>query len=140
MSQTDGRMEGWLYTIRHYRFGLQFSRKRYFLLLDNNLKSFRSVPSDQNEVYLLFFALPHFVYVLCSTTSFSILRDLRVDSRYWHEQVMWNKRMKMGYLHVLFFLYRSLTEEHLLTVVLGSLTMEERVFIERYQVLDTDSN
>lgn len=49
MSQTDGRMEGWLYTIRHYRFGLQFSRKRYFLLLDNNLKSFRSVPSDQNE-------------------------------------------------------------------------------------------
>ncbi|KAJ0255357.1 hypothetical protein HA466_0101190 [Hirschfeldia incana] len=49
MSQTDGRMEGWLYTIRHNRFGLQFSRKRYFLLLDNNLKSFRSVPSDHNE-------------------------------------------------------------------------------------------
>ncbi|KAJ4895836.1 Pleckstrin homology (PH) and lipid-binding START domains-containing protein [Raphanus sativus] len=49
MSQTDGRMEGWLYTIRHNRFGLQFSRKRYFVLLDNNLKSFRSVPSDQNE-------------------------------------------------------------------------------------------
>ncbi|KAG2324995.1 hypothetical protein Bca4012_039485 [Brassica carinata] len=49
MSRTDGKMEGWLYTIRHNRFGLQFSRKRYFLLLDNNLKSFRSVPSDHNE-------------------------------------------------------------------------------------------
>ncbi|CAH8360249.1 unnamed protein product [Eruca vesicaria subsp. sativa] len=49
MSQIDGRMEGWLYTIRHNRFGLQFSRKRYFVLHDNNLTSFKSVPSDQNE-------------------------------------------------------------------------------------------
>lgn len=49
MSQADGRMEGWLYTIRHNRFGLQFSRKRYFVLLDNNLSSFKSVPSDHNE-------------------------------------------------------------------------------------------
>ncbi|KAL0772750.1 hypothetical protein Bca101_037901 [Brassica carinata] len=49
MPQIDGRMEGWLYTIRHNRFGLQFSRKRYFVLHDNNLTSFKSVPSDQNE-------------------------------------------------------------------------------------------
>ncbi|XP_019099859.1 PREDICTED: protein ENHANCED DISEASE RESISTANCE 2-like isoform X2 [Camelina sativa] len=49
VSQTDGRMEGWLYTIRHNRFGLQFSRKRYFLLVDNTLTSFKSVPSDHNE-------------------------------------------------------------------------------------------
>ncbi|KAL1212560.1 Protein ENHANCED DISEASE RESISTANCE 2-like [Cardamine amara subsp. amara] len=49
MTQTDGRMEGWLYTIRHNRFGLQFSRKRYFVLVDNNLTSFKSVPSDHNE-------------------------------------------------------------------------------------------
>ncbi|KAL0756072.1 hypothetical protein Bca101_093740 [Brassica carinata] len=47
-------MEGWLYTIRHNRFGLQFSRKRYFVLLDDNLKSFRSVPSDQNEILFIF--------------------------------------------------------------------------------------
>ncbi|CAN8279344.1 unnamed protein product [Cochlearia groenlandica] len=49
MSQTEGRMEGWLYTIRHNRFGLQFSRKRYFVLIDNTLTSFKSVPSDHNE-------------------------------------------------------------------------------------------
>ncbi|KAG7628520.1 putative pleckstrin domain, START domain, protein ENHANCED DISEASE RESISTANCE 2 [Arabidopsis thaliana] len=49
VSQTDGRMEGWLYTIRHNRFGLQFSRKRYFVLHENNLTSFKSVPSDHNE-------------------------------------------------------------------------------------------
>ncbi|CAN8254560.1 unnamed protein product [Cochlearia groenlandica] len=49
MIQTEGRMEGWLYTIRNNRFGLQFSRKRYFVLLDNTLTSFKSVPSDHNE-------------------------------------------------------------------------------------------
>ncbi|EOA25157.1 hypothetical protein CARUB_v10018468mg [Capsella rubella] len=47
--QSDGRMEGWLYTIRQNRFGLQFSRKRYFVLVDNTLTSFKSVPSDHNE-------------------------------------------------------------------------------------------
>lgn len=57
MSQIDGRMEGWLYTIRHNRFGLQFSRKRYFVLHDNNLTSFKSVPSDQNEVCLFHFLI-----------------------------------------------------------------------------------
>ncbi|XP_010555822.1 PREDICTED: protein ENHANCED DISEASE RESISTANCE 2-like [Tarenaya hassleriana] len=49
VSQTDGRMEGWLYTIRQNRFGLQFSRKRYFVLRDNNLTSYKSVPSADNE-------------------------------------------------------------------------------------------
>lgn len=61
VSQTDGRMEGWLYTIRHNRFGLQFSRKRYFVLLDNTLTSFKSVPSDPNEVCLFHFSHLPFV-------------------------------------------------------------------------------
>ncbi|XP_072057085.1 protein ENHANCED DISEASE RESISTANCE 2-like isoform X6 [Arachis hypogaea] len=37
-----GRMEGWLYLIRSNRIGLQFSRKRYFVLDGNNLRSFKS--------------------------------------------------------------------------------------------------
>ncbi|KAK4255100.1 hypothetical protein QN277_008140 [Acacia crassicarpa] len=47
--QNDGRMEGWLYLIRSNRFGLQFSRKRYFVLDGHLLKSFKSVPSSSNE-------------------------------------------------------------------------------------------
>lgn len=39
MPQADGKMEGWLYLIRFNRFGLQYSRKRYFILEDNCLKS-----------------------------------------------------------------------------------------------------
>ncbi|KAG8371315.1 hypothetical protein BUALT_Bualt13G0074900 [Buddleja alternifolia] len=50
VSQSDGgRMEGWLYLIRSNRFGLQYSRKRYFLLQDHLLKSFKSVPISTDE-------------------------------------------------------------------------------------------
>ncbi|KAA8539305.1 hypothetical protein F0562_025997 [Nyssa sinensis] len=42
-------MEGWLCLIRFNRFGLQYSRKRYFILEDNCLKSFKSKPSSDNE-------------------------------------------------------------------------------------------
>ncbi|GAV66415.1 PH domain-containing protein/START domain-containing protein/DUF1336 domain-containing protein [Cephalotus follicularis] len=40
--ESEGRMEGWLYLIRSNRFGLQYSRKRYFLLESHLLKSFKS--------------------------------------------------------------------------------------------------
>ena len=50
VSQNDGRMEGWLFLIRSNRFGLQYSRKRYFVLEDHHLKSFKSVPISKNEV------------------------------------------------------------------------------------------
>ncbi|KAJ3682330.1 hypothetical protein LUZ60_014903 [Juncus effusus] len=43
------RMEGWLYLIRSNRFGLQYSRKRYFVLEDNNLHCFKAVPSSKKE-------------------------------------------------------------------------------------------
>ncbi|TVU30350.1 hypothetical protein EJB05_21966 [Eragrostis curvula] len=43
------RMEGWLYMIRSNRFGLQYSRKRYFVLEDAALRCFKSAPSSQNE-------------------------------------------------------------------------------------------
>ncbi|KAB1226253.1 Protein ENHANCED DISEASE RESISTANCE 2 [Morella rubra] len=42
-------MEGWLHLIRSNRFGLQYSRKRYFLLEGHCLKSFKSVPISSNE-------------------------------------------------------------------------------------------
>ncbi|XP_017983568.1 PREDICTED: protein ENHANCED DISEASE RESISTANCE 2 isoform X3 [Theobroma cacao] len=40
----DLKMEGWLYIIRSNRIGLQYSRKRYFVLEDHLLKSFKSIP------------------------------------------------------------------------------------------------
>ncbi|KAL8029782.1 hypothetical protein ABFX02_14G245900 [Erythranthe guttata] len=50
VSQSDGgRMEGWLYLIRSNRIGLQYSRKRYFVLQDHLLKSFKSVPVSMDE-------------------------------------------------------------------------------------------
>jgi len=54
-SQSDGissRMEGWLYLIRFNRIGLQFSRKRYFVLDGNLLRSFKSVPVSNNQARL----------------------------------------------------------------------------------------
>ncbi|XP_042042035.1 protein ENHANCED DISEASE RESISTANCE 2-like [Salvia splendens] len=48
--QSDGgRMEGWLYSIRSNRIGLQYSRKRYFILQDHLLRSFKSVPASPDE-------------------------------------------------------------------------------------------
>ncbi|GMY10327.1 protein ENHANCED DISEASE RESISTANCE 2-like isoform X1 [Fagus crenata] len=48
-SQSDGKMEGWLYLIRSNRIGLQYSRKRYFLLEGHHLKSFKAVPISNNQ-------------------------------------------------------------------------------------------
>ncbi|XP_027085882.1 protein ENHANCED DISEASE RESISTANCE 2 isoform X1 [Coffea eugenioides] len=45
----ESRMEGWLYLIRSNRFGLQYSRKRYFVLQDHLLKSFKSIPPAHDE-------------------------------------------------------------------------------------------
>ncbi|GJV76706.1 enhanced disease resistance 2-like protein [Tanacetum coccineum] len=47
--KSDGRMEGWLYLIRSNRFGLQYSRKRYFILEENVLKSFKSKPISETQ-------------------------------------------------------------------------------------------
>ncbi|XP_050157500.1 protein ENHANCED DISEASE RESISTANCE 2-like isoform X2 [Malus sylvestris] len=47
--QNDGKMEGWLYIIGSNRFGLQYSRKRYFILKDNCLRSFKAKPSSDSE-------------------------------------------------------------------------------------------
>uniref|UniRef100_A0A7N0TLX3 Protein ENHANCED DISEASE RESISTANCE 2-like n=1 Tax=Kalanchoe fedtschenkoi TaxID=63787 RepID=A0A7N0TLX3_KALFE len=46
---SDGKMEGWLHLIRFNRFGLQYSRKRYFLLQGVYLKIFKSTPLSHNE-------------------------------------------------------------------------------------------
>jgi hypothetical protein len=52
------KMEGWLYLIRCNRFGLQFSRKRYFLLDNHLLRSFKSVPDSNDQVH--FFVIQSF--------------------------------------------------------------------------------
>ncbi|XXG44666.1 hypothetical protein AAC387_Pa01g4405 [Persea americana] len=49
VSQKEGKMEGWLYLIRSNRFGLQYSQKRYFVLEDNCLNCFKSVPISKKE-------------------------------------------------------------------------------------------
>ncbi|XP_073146144.1 protein ENHANCED DISEASE RESISTANCE 2-like isoform X2 [Henckelia pumila] len=50
VSLSDGcKMEGWLHLIRSNRIGFQYPRKRYFVLQDHLLKSFRSVPISNDE-------------------------------------------------------------------------------------------
>ncbi|KAL5569329.1 hypothetical protein UlMin_025904 [Ulmus minor] len=49
ISETDAKMEGWLHLIRFNRFGLQFSRRRYFILKDNCLRSFKTIPVSDKE-------------------------------------------------------------------------------------------
>ncbi|KAK7279645.1 hypothetical protein RJT34_24701 [Clitoria ternatea] len=47
--KSEREMEGWLYLIRSNRFGQYYSRKRYFILKDNVLSSFKNKPSSQSE-------------------------------------------------------------------------------------------
>ncbi|GMI72542.1 hypothetical protein like AT2G28320 [Hibiscus trionum] len=49
VSQNQAAMEGWLYTIRFNRIGLQFSRKRYFILRNNVLRSYKEIPTSDKE-------------------------------------------------------------------------------------------
>ncbi|XP_073267325.1 protein ENHANCED DISEASE RESISTANCE 2 isoform X2 [Populus alba] len=48
-NNNNERMEGWLYLIRSNRIGLQYSRKRYFVLQHHLLQSFKSVPLSKNQ-------------------------------------------------------------------------------------------
>ncbi|VVB01739.1 unnamed protein product [Arabis nemorensis] len=48
-NESETKMEGWLYIIRSNRFGLHFSRKRYFVLGDHLLQSFKSVSDSQTK-------------------------------------------------------------------------------------------
>ncbi|KAM3374200.1 protein ENHANCED DISEASE RESISTANCE 2-like isoform X2 [Capsicum galapagoense] len=48
MGEDSCRMEGWLYLIRSNWFGLQYSRKRYFVLHDLLLKNYKSNPVSNN--------------------------------------------------------------------------------------------
>ncbi|XP_021912402.1 protein ENHANCED DISEASE RESISTANCE 2-like isoform X2 [Carica papaya] len=47
-SQSELKMEGWLHIIRSNRIGLQYSRKRYFVLEDHLLRSFKSIPDSKD--------------------------------------------------------------------------------------------
>ncbi|XWS74295.1 hypothetical protein CRYUN_Cryun02cG0202700 [Craigia yunnanensis] len=48
------KMEVWLYIIRSNRIGLQYSRKRYFVLEDHLLKSFKSMLISNPQVFFIF--------------------------------------------------------------------------------------
>ncbi|WOL04269.1 protein ENHANCED DISEASE RESISTANCE 2 isoform X1 [Canna indica] len=45
----DRRMEGWLYLVRSYRLGMQYSRKRYFVLEGNALNCYKDIPGSSRE-------------------------------------------------------------------------------------------
>ncbi|XP_073040663.1 protein ENHANCED DISEASE RESISTANCE 2-like isoform X2 [Primulina eburnea] len=45
----EWEMKGWLYLLRFNRFGLQYSRKRYFILEDSCLRSFKSISGSETE-------------------------------------------------------------------------------------------
>lgn len=60
----DLKMEGWLYIIRSNRIGLQYSRKRYFVLEDHLLKSFKSIPISNLQVSSFFLVTPFIVISL----------------------------------------------------------------------------
>lgn len=62
----DGKMEGWLFIIRSHRFGLQFSRRRYFILQENYLRCYKTMPISQEEVTSCFVCF-------CCVSSFEIL-------------------------------------------------------------------
>ena len=47
--QNEGQMEGWLYLIRSNRFSQHYSRKRYFILKENVLRSFKIKPTSKLE-------------------------------------------------------------------------------------------
>ncbi|XP_052884877.1 protein ENHANCED DISEASE RESISTANCE 2-like isoform X1 [Gossypium arboreum] len=49
LSQNEAKMEGWLYTIRSNPLGLQFSRKRYFVLHNHVLRSFKANPISEKQ-------------------------------------------------------------------------------------------
>ncbi|KAL8052115.1 hypothetical protein ABFX02_06G192400 [Erythranthe guttata] len=49
MAEKEGKMEGWLYLIGLNRLGFQNSRKRYFILEDNCLNSFKSIPTSHTD-------------------------------------------------------------------------------------------
>ncbi|MED6157570.1 hypothetical protein PIB30_024411 [Stylosanthes scabra] len=48
-STSGERMEGFLYILRHNRFGQHSLRKRYFIIKDNVLRSFKTKPVSQME-------------------------------------------------------------------------------------------
>lgn len=56
-NESETKMEGWLYIIRSNRFGLHFSRKRYFVLRDHLLKSFKSISDSKTKVILIAISL-----------------------------------------------------------------------------------
>ncbi|RZR70737.1 hypothetical protein BHM03_00001214 [Ensete ventricosum] len=62
-------MEGWLYLFRSNRLGLQYSRKRYFVLdhRDNSLSCYRAAPTACTQVV----ALPLPSLTFCSMFSWS---------------------------------------------------------------------
>ncbi|KAA3453405.1 Homeobox-leucine zipper ATHB-14-like protein [Gossypium australe] len=49
LSQNEAKMEGWLYTIRSNPLGLQISRKRYFVLRNHVLRSFKTIPISEKQ-------------------------------------------------------------------------------------------
>lgn len=87
-SKVESKMEGWLYLIRSSRFGHQYSRKRYFVLKDSCLRSFKILPVNDEEVLS---PTPFFSYfpMLCFRFSSQNLKILTLLSFMLIELIKW---------------------------------------------------
>ena len=76
-NEAKAKMEGWLYTLRSNRFGLQFSRKRYFILHNNVLKSYKAIPiSDKEVTYFILFYLSFLCLFVCLFVFCYVMRPM----------------------------------------------------------------
>ena len=73
-NENEAKMEGWLYIIRSNRFGLHFSKKRYFILGDHLLKSYKSISDSKTKVSFLF-GIFFFLLTFAESESLFLLQD-----------------------------------------------------------------
>lgn len=95
--KSEGRMEGWLYLIRSNRIGLQYSRKRYFVLEDHLLKSFKSLPDSKKEVasclllsHFKFYFYRNFTYAFRDFRFFPVLKQFGCNFKFFFQYLMTN--------------------------------------------------
>lgn len=73
IARNESKIEGWLYAILVNRIGMQISRKRYFILLDNCLNGYKMVPSSEKEVFFYCFCTFSFVlFLVCLICSYGL--------------------------------------------------------------------
>lgn len=107
MSQTDGRMEGWLSLIRSNRIGLQYSKKRYFILDGYHLQSFKSIPASNNEVGAssIFVFFSFFCVSVLFLSVWLLIHVKDVENCKYGQSLVLPLRLYFGYLSIHWILF-----------------------------------